>query len=182
MRRTDLLEVLLASRPLNASESANWRSDLHPTGNDFNWLAKRQLANAISAAAQRYATGRLIDVGCGEKPYGSLFAPFVTEHIGVDHPASPHALTSVDVLSTAYDIPLEDASFNTVLMSEVLSISKHRAEAIAEAHRLLAPGGWLIATTPFVWVMNEEPRDFFRYTPYALEWLLHGRQDSSRSR
>lgn len=145
---------------------------IHPSGNDFNWLAKRQLENAIVGAAELHARGRLIDIGCGEKPYRTLFAPYVTEHIGVDHPESPHALTSVDVFATAYEVPLEDASFNTVLMSEVLEHLELPSKALEEAYRLLAPGGWLIATTPFMWVLHEEPRDFFRYTPFALEWLL----------
>jgi ubiquinone/menaquinone biosynthesis C-methylase UbiE len=146
---------------------------VHPSGNDFNWLAKRQLGNAIFIAAQRYAGGRLIDIGCGEKPYRSVFAPYVTDHVGVDHPESPHALTSVDVLATAYDIPLEAESFETALMSELLEHLEVPGKALAEAHRLLVPGGWLIATTPFVWALHEEPRDYYRYSPFALEWLFH---------
>jgi SAM-dependent methyltransferase len=146
---------------------------IHPSGNEFNWLAKRQLGHAISLAAERYADGRLIDIGCGEKPYRSVFAPYVTDHIGIDHPDSPHALGSVDVLATAYEIPLEDGSFETALMSELLEHLEMPGKALAEAHRLLAPGGWLIATTPFVWPLHEEPRDYFRYTPFALDWLFH---------
>jgi ubiquinone/menaquinone biosynthesis C-methylase UbiE len=145
---------------------------IHPSGNDFNWLAKRQLGNAIFTAAQRYATGRLVDIGCGEKPYRSVFAPYVTEHVGVDHPESPHALNSVDVLATAYRIPLADSSFETALMSELLEHLETPAKALGEAHRLLTPGGWLIATTPFVWALHEEPRDYFRYTPFALDFLF----------
>jgi SAM-dependent methyltransferase len=144
----------------------------HPSGTDFNWLAKRQLGNAITIAARRYARGRLIDIGCGEKPYRSVFAPYVAAHVGVDHPESPHALTSVDVLATAYEIPLEDGTFETALMSELLEHLETPGRALAEAHRLLAPGGWLIATSPFVWPIHEAPRDFFRYTPFGLEWMF----------
>ena len=43
------------------------------------------------------------------------------------------------MLATAYDIPLEDGSFDTVLMTEVLEHLEDPARAIAEARRLLTP-------------------------------------------
>jgi SAM-dependent methyltransferase len=144
----------------------------HPTGNPFNRLAKQQLEGALAAAARNHARGRLVDIGCGEKPYVGLFAEYVDAHVGVDHPDSPHALTSVDVLASAYEIPLADQTFDTALMIELLEHLETPAVALAEAHRLLRPGGWLILTTPFIWVLHEEPRDFFRYTPHALRYLL----------
>jgi len=144
----------------------------HPSGNAFNRLAKRQLGDALAAAAARHARGRLIDIGCGEKPYAAALAPHVDEHLGVDHAGSPHALTSVDVLAGAYEIPLADASFDTALMAEVLEHLEDPGRALAEANRLLRPGGTLILTVPFMWALHEEPRDFFRYSPHGLRHLL----------
>ena len=138
-----------------------------------NWLAKNQLYETVSwPGSGTCATGRLLDIGCGEKPYKQLFAPFVAEHVGVDHPESPHALTSVDVLATAYEISLDSGTFDTALMSELLEHLEEPQRALAEAFRLLKPNGVPILTTPFIWVIHEEPRDFYRYTPFALEYLL----------
>ena len=53
------------------------------------------------------------------------------------------------MLATAYDIPLEDGSFDTVLMTEVLEHLEDPARAIAEARRLL-------------------------HSPYGLRHLLQG--------
>jgi SAM-dependent methyltransferase len=39
------------------------------------------------------AHGRLLDVGCGDKPYEAIFRPFVTEYVGVEH-RETFALTS----------------------------------------------------------------------------------------
>lgn len=142
----------------------------HPDTHSWNRLAHRLLNNALAGAAPAHIRGRLLDVGCGLKPYAPLLAPYVTEHVGVDHPDSPHALTSVDVLATAYDIPLESASFDTVLMSEVLEHLERPGDALAESHRLLKPGGKLILTTPFIWTLHEEPRDFYRFSPYGLRY------------
>jgi SAM-dependent methyltransferase len=144
----------------------------HPTVTRFNWLAKRQVGNAIALAAETYAHGLLIDIGCGAKPYRATFAMYVDGHVGVDHPDSPHALTSVDVLATADSIPLADSGFDTALMSELLEHLENPAAALLEARRLLKPGGYLIVTTPFIWVLHEAPRDFFRYSPYGLRYLL----------
>lgn len=146
----------------------------HPDTGPWNQLAHRLGNNAMAVAASAHAGGRLLDVGCGLKPFQPMFAPYVSEHVGVDHPDSPHALTSVDVLATAYEIPLPDGSFDTVLMSEVLEHLETPQAALSEALRLLRPGGKLILTTPFIWVLHEEPRDFYRYSPYGLRHLLDG--------
>ncbi len=144
----------------------------HATENPFNRLAHRQINNALVLAARSHARGRLLDVGCGTKPYAPLFAPYVDEHVGVDHPDSPHALTAVDVLATAYEIPLESASFDTALLTEVLEHLERPEHALREVLRLLRPGGAVIVTTPFLWPLHEEPRDFFRYSEYGLRHVL----------
>lgn len=144
----------------------------HPNENAYNWLAHQHLDRALATAARTHARGRLVDIGCGLKPYAKLFAPYVTEHVGVDHPDSPHALTAVDILATAYDIPVESASFDTALLSEVLEHLEEPLPALHECFRLLRPGGKLILTAPFVWVLHEEPRDYLRYSPHGLRWLL----------
>jgi hypothetical protein len=37
---------------------------------------------------------------------------------------------------------------------------------------VLKPGGVAIYTAPLIWHVHEEPRDFFRYTRYGLEYLF----------
>ena len=130
------------------------------------------MEQALVYAAKRYARGRLVDIGCGSKPWRTLFAPYVSEHVGVDHVDSRRAPGSVDVIAGAYDIPLTDGCADTILMSAVLEHLETPARALAEAHRLLAPGGHLILTAPLFWPLHEQPRDFFRYTPHGLRFLL----------
>ena len=69
-----------------------------------SWLPRSKFA------AQRYARGRLLDVGCGAKPWRDQFAPHVAEHIGADRADSLHGLRDVDLISDVYDIPLQDGS------------------------------------------------------------------------
>ncbi len=97
---------------------------------------------------------------------GSSFSSHAHAHIGVDR----HDLA--DVLADAHDVPLDDEYADTVLMNEVLEHLERPADSIREAYRLLKPGGYLILDTPFIWPIHEAPRDFFRFTPFGLRYLL----------
>jgi SAM-dependent methyltransferase len=149
-----------------------WGPDTgHPNEAPRNRIAYRQLSAALDYAARRYASGRLLDIGCGMKPWAGTFAPHVDEHIGADHADTLHGLGHVDIVSGAYDVPLPDASVDTILLTEVLEHLERPGDALAECGRLLRPGGHVVATTPFSWPLHEEPRDFFRYSPHGLRHL-----------
>ena len=151
---------------------ARWGSATgHPNEAARNRVLYLQLTAALGHAASRYANGRLLDIGCGTRPWGATFAPHVSEHVGIDHEQTPHGLARVDVISDAYRVPLADGSAGTILMSEVLEHLERPGDALAECRRLLRPGGHLIATTPFSWPLHEEPRDYFRYSPHGLRHL-----------
>jgi SAM-dependent methyltransferase len=151
---------------------ARWGANTgHPNEAARNRVVYRQLSAALAYAARRYASGRLLDIGCGTKPWRGVFAPYVREHVGVDHEQTLHGLESVDVVSDAYAVPLPDGSADAILLTEVLEHLERPGDALAECRRLLQPSGHLIATTPFSWPLHEEPRDFFRYSPYGLRHL-----------
>lgn len=118
------------------------------------------------------ARGRLLDIGCGIKPYRELFGPYVDEHVGVDHPSSLHGADAVDLTATAYDIPVPDGSFDTVLSTAVLEHLEEPLEGLEEARRVLRDGGLAIYTVPFIWHVHEAPRDFYRYSRYGLQHLF----------
>lgn len=132
-----------------------------------DWLVLNELSSAVMRALRRYAGPRLVDVGCGEKPYRSL-APTVDEWIGVDR--DPHS--AADLLGDAYCIPLESESVDTVLCTQVLEHVEEPHRALIEMRRVLRPGGILILTAPQYWPLHEEPRDFFRYTTPGLMYLM----------
>jgi SAM-dependent methyltransferase len=143
----------------------------HPNESAKNRLVYRTFEAALRDAAGRYARGRMIDVGGGRKPWAPVFAPYVSEHVCVDHVEKDDARgITVDVVATAYDIPLPDGEAQTVLMTEVLEHLERPADAVAECFRLLEPGGHLIATTPMFWPVHDA-RDFYRYTPQGLRYL-----------
>lgn len=137
-----------------------------------NWAIKRVESAKIRAALADFATGRLVDVGCGVKPYASFLAGRVSEHIGVDLPDGEHGTAAVDQIGTAYATEQPDAAAETVLMSQVFEHLEEPAQALRECYRILAPGGHLVLSTNFAWHLHEEPRDFYRYSPHGLRYLF----------
>lgn len=122
--------------------------------------------------AERYLSGNLIDIGCGIKPYKDMLSPFVEEHVGVDHEATFHDKSNVDLFGTAYDIPADDEIFDSAICTAVLEHLEEPEKALRECCRVLKPGGIAVYSVPFIWHLHEEPRDFYRYTKYGLKYLF----------
>jgi SAM-dependent methyltransferase len=138
----------------------------------YNWLIYSCINSELRRIFEHYARGRLIDVGCGEKPYRDLAASYVDEHIGVDHEKTAHDTSNVDAFGTAYQLPFDGESFDTVLCTDVLEHLEEPSIAVAEAWRVLRAGGHAIYTAPMFWHLHEEPRDYYRFTKYGLEYLF----------
>jgi SAM-dependent methyltransferase len=128
--------------------------------------------SALEASIKRHVRGRLIDIGCGPKPYAKLLAPYVSEHVGLDHGGTLHSRSQVDLWGTAYEIPAPDASFDSALCTAVLEHLEEPEAALRECHRVLRSGGVAIYTVPFIWHLHEEPRDFYRFSKYGLRYLF----------
>lgn len=126
----------------------------------------------LEKAVRRHLKGRLIDIGCGIKPYEKLLAPLVSVHVGVDHSGSLHGSSRVDLSGTAYKIPVEDASFDSALCTAVLEHLEEPEQALRECHRVLKAGGHALYSVPFIWHLHEEPRDFYRFSKYGLQYLF----------
>jgi SAM-dependent methyltransferase len=136
-----------------------------------NWLI-REINRRSASRLAPLAHGELLDIGCGTKPYEEMFRPFVSQYVGLEHPATRGGREKVDVWGSADDLPFPDGSFDTVVALQVLEHCEDPAQVLAEAHRVLRPDGLVALTTPFLWPLHEAPRDFFRYTPYGLIHLL----------
>lgn len=122
--------------------------------------------------ASAYLKGRMVDIGCGVKPYKELLAPYISEHVGVDHEGTIHDKTNIDLLGSAYEIPVPDKYFDSAICTAVLEHLEEPELALRECIRVLKPGGFTIYSIPFIWHLHEEPRDFFRYSKYGIKYLF----------
>lgn len=157
-------------RQMNLSEEKLARLSVCQTDlSDPSYLVYRTLFADLEKAAS-HATGALLDIGCGNKPYESMFKGRVTSYTGCDVVQSSD--DRVDILCPATAIPLPDGSFNTVLCTQVIEHVADHGALLREAHRLLAPGGVVILSGPLYWPLHEEPHDYFRFTEYGLSYLL----------
>ena len=137
----------------------------------YNVLIRRLLKKNIKKYAEKYLVGKLIDIGCGTKQYKELLSPFVDEHVGVDYSETLHGLENVDIVATAYNIPVDESSYDSVLCTEVIEHLEEPELAFNEFLRILKPGGYALITNPFIWHLHEEPRDFYRYSKHGLRYL-----------
>jgi SAM-dependent methyltransferase len=137
-----------------------------------NWLIFRIHDRALRELASQHFHGRLVDIGCGTKPYRAMMRPLVDQHVGVDHRASFHDPSNVDLFGTAYEVPAAEGDFDCALCTSVLEHLEEPEAAVRECHRLLKAGGVAVYSMPFIWHLHEEPRDFYRYTKYGLKHLF----------
>lgn len=135
------------------------------------WEREPILRFMFNAARTVPQDARVLDVGAGDAPYAELFAH--TDYVTLEWESSPHEGAQTAVVRASADaIPLADASFDAVVLTQVLEHVRRPAAVIAEIARVLRPGGRLLATVPFVWELHEEPHDYWRFTSYALASLL----------
>lgn len=135
------------------------------------YIIRRGLYKAI-LLNKGHLKGKLLDFGCGGKPYKALFD--VQEYIGLDIKESGHPIKhkEIDVYYDGKVIPFQDDRFDSIFSSEVFEHIFNLEEILTELHRVLKPGGHMLITLPFVWDEHEIPYDFARYTSFGISHLL----------
>lgn len=143
-----------------------------------NWLVHRIHDRHVTAAVEAHAGGRLLDVGCGARPFAELLDRHSDRSVGVDPdrvrygPAAgrgPRRLP--EAWASGLDLPFRDSTFDTVLCLQVLEHVPQPWRLLDEIARVLRPGGALVLTAPHIWGLHEEPRDYYRFTPFGLRHL-----------
>ena len=136
-----------------------------------NYLMRKRLLDAIRQISP-LVKGKVMDLGCGSKPYRNLFT--CDEYIGVDfeNPGHPHLNEQIDVYYDGKHLPFDNNAFDVIFCSEVFEHVFNLPELLREINRVLKPGGRLIFTCPFAFPEHEQPNDFARYTSFAIHSLM----------
>jgi ArsR family transcriptional regulator len=126
-------------------------------------VVEAALVDIIAAADPR----DLLDIGTGTGRMIEILAPRVERALGIDQSREMLAIARVNLehaglengvvrLGDMYRLALPDASFDAVVIHQVLHYAERPAAAIAEAARVLRPNGILVLVD---------------FAPHALEYL-----------
>ena len=75
---------------------------------------------------------------------------------------------NVDVVGDGLRLPLAGGEFDGAVLDAVLEHVPDPFRVVAEVHRVLRPGGFVLAHAPFLYPYHGAPHDYFRYTDEGL--------------
>lgn len=135
----------------------------------FDWLRGYYFLPALKRWCKT-AHGIVIDIGCGAKPYQSLFGCPIKHYWGLDLPSQE---TKADICADAVHLPLPDSVVDVCFDAWLLDDLAEPNEYVAEVARVLKVGGLLIMLENQTYPEHDAPHDFYRYTRYGLTYLAH---------
>jgi SAM-dependent methyltransferase len=154
--RRKLLALIPADDPGYAADIERLRS-LRGGGADVDEGAtnNRSLHRALVALTVAAPVGDLVDIGCGHGRILKLLASRARRAVGVDIDSDARRLARAELLLAGlpnctlrqgdmYRLPFGDSEFDTAILDDVLFEAERPTEAIAEAVRILRPGGRLL--------------------------------------
>jgi len=150
-----------------------------------SWNARYERP-AVLAMVGDVAGKDVLDVGCGSGIHAAALSASGARVIGVDLSAGLLELArerlgdgiSFHRADLALPLPFDDESFDVVLASLVLHYLRDWEAPLAELHRVLRPGGRLVASThhPFMDHVLSGGDDYFATLLMKDEWELDDRR------
>ncbi len=146
---------------------------LNKLNSELWYSVRRYYVDAFfSIHIDRFGTNaKILDLG-GKKDNKRGVFNIENQNLQVEY-ANIDKNTNPDYLCDIADLPVEDNSFNGVILSEVLEHVPDPKTVLQEAYRILKPEGIALICTPFNFHIHADPYDYGRYTAYWYETVLN---------
>jgi len=116
---------------------------------------QRTIARALIELTVSTPVGDLLDIGCGRGRLLKLLASRARRAIGVDIDSAARSSARAELFLAGlsncslrkgdmYDLEFDDASFDTIILDDVLGVAKQPQRVLTEAARLLRTNGRLL--------------------------------------
>ncbi|MEI6587334.1 MAG: methyltransferase domain-containing protein [Candidatus Moraniibacteriota bacterium] len=136
------------------------------------YLSLRALLREVkifSGMLERERAEKMLDLGCGVKPYRSLF-PEVRAYVGFDVSRDSGA----DFFGFNWELPFGESEFDALISTQVLEHTLKIHETIKEIKRVVKNDGLIFISVPLAFPEHEIPHDYYRFTQYGLRELFEG--------
>jgi len=192
-RHASLRRKLLGLVPVDdasfADDTARLRS-LRGNGiasGDEQGMQDRPLHRALVELTVAAPIGDLVDIGCGHGRILKLLASRARRAVGVDIDSDARRFARAELLLAGlpnctlrkgdmYRLPLGDGEFDTAILDDVLFDAERPRDAIAEAARILRPGGRLLL------LAAASQRDFAERADRLADWCVESELRLARAR
>jgi len=139
-----------------------------------DWLVLREMARVLRAMladpALSLKDARVLDFGCGARPYEGWFAAAGARYRGADIDGAHEVAIRPDgTLAGA------DGEYDLVASFQVLEHVWDLATYLGEARRVLRPDGVLLLSTHGSWLYHPHPHDYRRWTAEGLQREVESR-------
>ncbi len=143
-----------------------------PHANDPYWESNQALTECLNRYGERLRGAKVLDFGCGERPFDSFFAKFSAQTVACDLQQNQFGTVDVVLTPETYRLPFDSGAFDVVCLFDVLEHVKDDLALMSELCRIVKDGGLLLLSVPFMYRFHEIPHDYRRYTPTGLKYLL----------
>lgn len=112
---------------------------------------------------------KILDYGCGDKPYEYLFENHAVLYVGADVGNNPKAEYN---FKPGEKLTFSNEEFDIVLSSQVLEHVEDVSSYLNECSRVLKQDGLLFLSTHGTWQYHASPYDFYRWTSLGLKTVI----------
>lgn len=112
--------------------------------------------------------GKVLDIGCGTRPYRELIKYKEYKTLDSDRKLKP------DFCSDVHEMKLPKESFDVVLATEILEHCYEPQKVVDNIWKVLKKNGECVASVPLIYPVHfgEEYKDYYRFTEDGMKHLF----------